>query len=515
MPALDASRPSAGSESPVAAQAAGGAGGAPVSALVFEGTSTVYGSAGSFRLVTEPDGRFLLVIEGPLPERLGFDGTTAWAVDWSGMPRTLGPGESRAERIGILAWTRPKIAAETLAAARAAQSAGEGTTRTLTRTGLEGTEVWTYEGSIDAGGFSAPRRVHVTLGGEPSRTFEVARAARHDGGDASAYERPRARPGDVRFDPARPSRISIVRARSGHVLAKVSIDGATPAWFILDTGAGGAAVLDTSIGAALDGPALGTVPAIGVFGVMHMAAKRGRTLAIGPVVIERPFLLEQDLSFLAGIHDEPILGILGYDLFARVVAVIDLGEDAIDLFDPAAIEAGGARSPAAPEAAPAAAFARAVGGAPRPWEPLTLDLRVPQVPGADEKGRRGQFRIDIGAAGPGFGNVAFHTPTVRAEKLLEGRSLRRAQLGADPIAFGTLEYFELGGCSFDDPTVLFAEAESGPLADAETAGNLGVDFLKPFRLVLDYSRERFAFARKECPKWTNAGHPDPTRGVGE
>lgn len=462
---------------------------APVPAIVLEGECTAHGAAGTFRLTADSDGRFLLVIESALPERLGFDGTTAWAVDWSGMPRSLGPGESRAERVGILAWTRRFIASSLLEAGRATLDADStsGIPRTLRRTGLEGSETWTFEGSIDAEGLPVPRFVRVTVDGEATKEFEVTRATRFADSGSDSFSRPTGRPRDIRFDPAASSRIPITRARTGHVLTKVSIDGNTPAWFILDTGAGGSAILDSSLGARLPGASLGTVPAIGVLGVMHMNVRRAASLRVGPLTIEHPFILEQDLSFLSPIHDEPVLGILGYDLFSRVVATIELGEDSIEIHDPAA---------------PPESLA---------WEPLTLELCVPLVPGGYEGGRRGLFRIDIGAAGPGFGNVAFHSPTVRNERLLEGRSLQHAQLGADPISFGVLDYFEMGGCRFEAPTVVFAGAETGPLSDADTAGNLGVDFLKAFRLVLDYPRGRFAFARKECPKWTNAGHPHPER----
>ena len=60
---------------------------------------------------------------------------------------------------------------------------------------------------------------------------------------------------------------------------------------------------------------------------------------------------------------------------------------------------------------------------------------------------------------------------------------------------GTIAWFELMGHRFENPRVIFALATSGPLADPFVDGNLGVEFLKPFRIVLDYQHERLAFIR--------------------
>jgi hypothetical protein len=339
---------------------------------------------------------------------------------------------------------------------------------------MEGTETWRFGDIRETSSMRIAHRVRVDVDGHPSRSFDVASVER-SGTHPSIFEIPRLLPDDALFE-SNDSALVVVRARTGHVLTPVSVDGGEPAWFILDTGAGGSTLIDSRIGSTLDAPDLGSIPALGVFGKMPMRIRRGTSLVAGPFTLQQPFLLEQDLSFLAPIHDEPVLGILGYDVLARCVVEIDLGEDKIVLHDPGAFDPGAAS-----------------------WEDLLLPYRIPVVPASYEGGRRGLFRIDVGAGGAGFSNVAFHSGVVEEEQLLSGRAVQEADLGGSPIAIGTLEYFELGGCRFDHPTVVFNKGGAGPLSDEWTDGNLGIEFLKPFRLLLDYPNARLAFVRKNCP----------------
>lgn len=460
-------------------------------AYVAKGTCETSGARGSFQFTFADDGRFVLVVESPLPERIGFDGREMWSTDWADLPRTLSLGEEQTERLGILAWMGmlpdslmmdPRLHAEI-------ELEDGSLPIRVSRRGMEGKETWQFADVRELQGRRFAQNVRVDVDGEPSRMFHVTSFEQASSADSKAYECPLAGVRDARFDASIPASLPITRARSGHILTKASIDGGEAGWFILDTGAGGPTLIDSKLGQTIDAPTLGSIPAVGVFGTIRMTVRRARTLNIGPLTIERPFVLEQDLSFLAPIHDEPILGILGYDVLSRCVVEIDLGQDAFSLHDPAAFgaiaaDSGGTRR----------ALEQTVS-----WEQLLLPYRVPVVPGSYEGGRHGFFRIDVGAAGPGFGNVAFHSPAVERNQLLRDRQVQENDLGGDPIAVGTLEYFELGGCRFDRPTVVFAKGKTGPLSDEWTDGNLGVDFLKPFRLLLDYGNAKIAFVAKNCP----------------
>ena len=446
---------------------------------VAKGTCETSGARGSFQFTFADDGRFVLIVESPLPERVGFDGRETWSTDWSDLPRVLSLGEEQAERLGISAWMGmlPDSATVDPRLHTEIELEDGGLPLRVSRHGMEGKETWQFADVLELQGRRFAQDVRVDVDGEPSRMFHATSFERASSSDPKIFERPAARSRDARFDASIPASLPIKRARSGHVLTKASIDGGAAGWFILDTGAGGPTLIDSKLGQTIDAPTLGSIPAVGVFGTIHMTVRQARTLTIGPLTIDQPFVLEQDLSFLAPIHDEPIVGILGYDVFSRCVAEIDLGEDAFLLHDPAG----------------------SVLEQPLVWEQLLLPYRVPVVPGSYEGGRHGFFRIDVGAAGPGFGNVAFHSSAVERNQLLQNRQVQETDLGDDPIAIGTLEYFELGGCRFDHPTVVFAKGKTGPLSDEWTEGNLGVDFLKPFRLLLDYANARIAFVAKNCP----------------
>lgn len=124
---------------------------------------------------------------------------------------------------------------------------------------------------------------------------------------------------------------------------------------------------------------------------------------------------------------------------------------------------------------------------------------MPTVEATFEGDHRGRFRIDVGAAGPA-GTVVFHSPAVEQMQLIKDRKLTNAQAGPNRIALGKIAWFELAGHRFIDPTVIFALDRQGPMGDEYVEGNIGVEFLKPFRLVLDYSRQRMALSRRDVDR---------------
>jgi hypothetical protein len=157
---------------------------------------------------------------------------------------------------------------------------------------------------------------------------------------------------------------------------------------------------------------------------------------------------------------------------ARCACEIDLAADEIRLFPAAAMDA------------------RAVA-----WRELTLLENVPLAP-ARFAGGEGLFRIDVGAAGGPAANVIFYSPTVTRLKLADERTPVVTSMESR-FGVGQIPWFELAGHRFETPDVLFALDPTGPLADPYLAGNLGVEFLKPFRLILDYPHHRVAFVPRE------------------
>src|SRR5258706_426049 len=179
-----------------------------------------------------------------------------------------------------------------------------------------------------------------------------------------------------------------------------------------------------------------------------------------------------ELAFVQGIFAEPVVGVIGWDLFSRCVAELTLAEETLRIHDPARYSLP----------------------APAAWRRLVVHTRHPIVTARYENSRQGLFRVDVGAAGGALANVIFHTPTVERERLLDDRDYEDVRVGAYEVALGPMLWFELDGHRFERPVVAFARDHTGPFADAYIDGNVGVGFLAPFTLVLDTPGRRYALA---------------------
>jgi hypothetical protein len=109
-----------------------------------------------------------------------------------------------------------------------------------------------------------------------------------------------------------------------------------------------------------------------------------------------------------------------------------------------------------------------------------------------EGNRAGLFQLDTGHTG----TVTFYDKFIKDERLLEGRKVKEGtNVGAggsysEPT--GTIEWFELAGYRFKNPTVGFRT--SGQSREGG-AGVVGREFLAPFKIVFDYPDRRIAFIR--------------------
>jgi hypothetical protein len=189
------------------------------------------------------------------------------------------------------------------------------------------------------------------------------------------------------------------------------------------------------------------------------------------MTLVRPFILQMDLSFARKAMGNDVVGVIGYDLLSRCIAEISVAEGTIEVHDPSRYKPQSAQ-----------------------WQKLTLNQALPLVEARFEGNRKGLFRIDVGAAGPA-GTVVFHAPAVEDLQLLKGRTVAQTKIGPTRVALGKIAWFELAGHRFENPQVIFALDRQGPLGDEYEEGNLGVEFLKPFRLILDYTRERISLVQ--------------------
>jgi len=183
----------------------------------------------------------------------------------------------------------------------------------------------------------------------------------------------------------------------------------------------------------------------------------------------RPIVVEMDLAPLNEALGLTLTGIIGYDLFSRAIVEITVAENAVSIHDPGA-------------------YAQHEGV----WQELRLQHQLPVVRASFAQNHQRWFRLDLGAAV----TVMFHTPTVRELDMRKNNLAAPTKAGELEMVFGSLAWFELAGHRFEQPKVIFMVNENGPGADPFSAGNIGLEFLKPFKLIFDYANLRVAMIER-------------------
>ncbi len=462
--------------------------------LELLGQTRYLGDEGDYRLVLAPDGRFRTFIGGRLGEILGYDGSCLWRQERIGSVHELKLEEL--DRNLLVTWvqsghwlhepyplsirwisepTRERGGVLELGLQDAPMrmqlelDAGTRLPSRLIHRSESGQTTWSFEEYLDVEGFRFPRLVRVRAGSSLEDRYEISSASWVQG-KPELFEKPTSTTNHVRFDPQVPARVEMERTFTGHLLVQPQVNGKHVGWFLLDSGAA-AMVIDGSVADELEMPAFGEVLAVGGSGRAQARFREASEITLGPMTLERPYLIELDIAFLSSIFGVEVAGICGYDVFAQAVVEMEPASDYAAIHDPEAFEL--------------------VHGS---WQELILDERIPCVKAAFEGDRSGLFKIDTGANG----TVTFHAPAVDRLELLEGRELKRAKTGGvggfGEVLMGDLEWFSLGQHRFQSPTVAFSRTEIGGLADPYTLGNLGQDFLSEFRLTFDYRHGRLAFA---------------------
>jgi hypothetical protein len=462
--------------------------------LVIDGAAQSYGSKGRFTLEAGSAGRFRERVEAPLGRARGDDGATGWEVDGTGMPRRLDAEERDRARLTTWIWTGQWLdpAAKIVTTLKPQQPEGgdvvlevavadrpwraelriDGQTwlpRSLTSSGASGSEVAEFSRYLDHKGRKVAGVVASRTGGIPTFTGAVTAIRSSPTDDDRAFAPIERRPDDTHFDAGQHAKVRLERARTGQLLVYPTIDGVDLGAFVLDSGASGT-VISHEAATKLGLPALGVVPLGSMFGTIAAKVHRASSLSLGPATIKGVFLVEMDLAPLTAAFGLNVQGIVGYDLFSRCAVDLALTQNALSLRDPRSHDLDGLR-----------------------WLPLTLPMRHPAVTAKAAGVPEGPFRLDLGAAGGPAGNVIFHGSTVEKYHLLDGHKVARVQAGKLHLGVGEIAWFELAGHRFERPQVMFALDRDGVLGESGTLGNIGVEFLRPFRMVFDYSRSRIAF----------------------
>lgn len=457
------------------------------------GTATLLGREVAIEHMADAAGSFVTQYHGPIPLEYGFDGGTAWMLDLGGERRVLELGEAEHARFigavlsgaalgdaGPLEFSESGEADTLVFRVRAGRLGGTVTFDSVTHLPAR----WSYRfggsdraietsGAITVGGLTLARDVRTLRAGEVEQTLAFTGAGPAPQFLRSPYEFLGTMPGDMRFDPDTPAALSVTRAPTGHLLVRVSINGGAPGAFIFDTGAG-ITVIDTSLWEGSGIEQIADIPTSGVGGVVMSAFGRARTLSVGPITMESPLVIRQDLGFLRQPLGEPIAGIIGFPLLARCVARIDMHAGTISLYNPSTFSLDEGE-----------------------WSHLVLENRLPCVPGTVE-GRDAIYTIDTGASGY---PVVFHAAAVEAFNLLEGRETTPTTLGGIGgkvgARAGEVKDVSVGPARIEGLRAAFATEFVGPFGESYTTGTLGGSLLREFRMITDYPNRRIALVRRE------------------
>lgn len=468
-------------------------------AILMTGDAEYLGVSGPYRALITSDGRHSQDLGGPLTQKFGFDGQTAWDRDWNQTPRPLHLKEyDQSVLEGLLlsgGWAdegnthdRFKLGAATT------DSTGNSVIPfTMGEKGLHGNitvsqsgrdilsytfgtdemTVMTLTNYQDFNGLRWPTQMSQLSPDGSVLLININSVETVSDAEkvAETLVPQLAFADDSHFDNDLPAKVEIIKSPTGHLLVHPLIDGQDVGWFIFDTGAG-ASVLDNSVATELGYTGFGEITAKGVGGEVPSTFYRGQTLQLGRLTMDAPAYIGLELGFLEGVMGVKVAGVLGYGMISRSVVEFDATEPAISMMDPATYELAAGQ-----------------------WTGLVLYERHPCVPGKFE-GHEGLFRLDTGDGS----TVSFHYPTVERLELLKNRRLKDDRFGgvggSVKAKAGVLQTMELGGEKFTHVDAKFAIEATGVFNEAYIDGNVGNELLKPFKLVFDYRNMRMAFVKK-------------------
>lgn len=255
----------------------------------------------------------------------------------------------------------------------------------------------------------------------------------------------------------------------------VSINGAGPYPFVLDTGAGDLSAVDdgTAKSIGLRATPIGDGGGAGEEAVPFGFADSISVSIPGLSFSGRP-LLTFPLRRMDPHWGKRKEGLFGGDLLSTLVTVIDYGRERVVFHDASAYEYRG------------------------PGERIPVEMRgnyiiVPAQVSLHGDGQPldAKFLLDTGVR-----LSVFNSPYAKKHALAAQSPRTLAGItgfgigGASRGIVGRVKGIRLGSFLFEDPVVSFSADTAGALADTSFAGIIGADFLSRFTVILDYKRSQ-------------------------
>jgi hypothetical protein len=260
--------------------------------------------------------------------------------------------------------------------------------------------------------------------------------------------------------------------RRGHVWVTLSVNGAAPAEFILDTGAFNTC-LDRSYAQTIGLTAEGEHVAEGVGGYDTFGFTPIRTLrwtgAPGHAIEVRDLRVGviQLQSGLSSVEWGRTAGLIGYDVLSRFTIDIDFDRQVLTLHDPATYRHSGPGTPI----------------------PMTLHGNVPSIETTLNGKCRGTYIVDVGNAS---------VLSIGAAQVMQCGLLTTKQKKIDQMVGGIggvfvesvcrLDSLQIGPFRFVEPVAGLSTHHQGGSGSTEIQGNIGTTVLERFRCTFDYAR---------------------------
>ena len=252
----------------------------------------------------------------------------------------------------------------------------------------------------------------------------------------------------------------------------VSVNGAPPASFILDTGASRSPI-DQAYAKSLGLTAVSQGRAYGAGGGQAVGLAPDLDLTVGGAThrIERaPMTRMSTISLRIG---QPVSGVLGYEVLSKYVTEIDYANETVT-FHPKSFQ---------PPREAVRLPIRFSGNLPM----VNVKLTTP-----DGRELAGRFLVDTGA---GFAVVLTRAFAAKHKIALEGgidMSIGIGVGGATQDRIGRLPSFSVGGFTFERPVVNLSRDTQGVLSKSDFDGLIGGPLLRRFTMFVDYPRKQIA-----------------------
>jgi len=255
------------------------------------------------------------------------------------------------------------------------------------------------------------------------------------------------------------------------ILLPVQVNGKGPFQFILDTGAG-TSLLSSELAKQLKVSIISTKEGQSAGGKVSVSLAKVDSLALGAAKIDEVDVGIVDLSHIGKTIGAKIDGDIGYNFLKHFRIAIDYQSCDIRFDDPTRIESFG-RSAKTEVPMRLASLAKPL---------LLVDVHA---------NRRGpfQFAIDTGTS-----TTAISPEIARQLGLKSSPTGSGTTAGAQvSVAAGSLKSLQLGGARIDDLVVVIADffAMLSQAVGARLDGIVGYNFLRNFKVVIDYPGERF------------------------